>query len=344
MNAPFSITDVAIIGAGFAGTAAALSLLNAGKTVVLIDKGRGPGGRSSTRRTEAGRFDHGAPFFAVTREDFTKTVETWRGHGIAAPWQGRSIALDGTGTPAVPHLPDVHVGMPSMNGILKHLGQDLEIRFGVRVETVERHDGAWRLRDEDGAIVAQSEAVIISVPSVQAVPLLQTAGASVFAVEAAAVEVAPCWTVMALLPGTTPAYEVAEVTSGPLGLAIRQDTKPGRDSTTSGHSAWVLHAAEAWATEHLEEDKDAVISPLINAFRGVGGPIGEPVFAAAHRWRYATVTKPVGKPHLWDPVKRVGACGDWLPDQGAHGGIEAAWQSGTSLAAAVLKPIKKITP
>lgn len=43
---------VAIIGAGMAGLSCARALVQAGVAVELFDKGRGPGGRMSTRRVE----------------------------------------------------------------------------------------------------------------------------------------------------------------------------------------------------------------------------------------------------------------------------------------------------
>lgn len=55
---------IAVIGAGIAGLACADELRRHDHPVTLFDKGRGPGGRMSTRRldTPAGQasFDHGA--------------------------------------------------------------------------------------------------------------------------------------------------------------------------------------------------------------------------------------------------------------------------------------------
>jgi predicted NAD/FAD-dependent oxidoreductase len=42
---------IGIVGAGMAGLSCAEGLANHGHDVVLLDKGRGPGGRMSTRRT-----------------------------------------------------------------------------------------------------------------------------------------------------------------------------------------------------------------------------------------------------------------------------------------------------
>ena len=57
--------DVAVIGAGMAGLAAARTLAAAGHAVQVFDKGRGIGGRLSTRRTDYGAFDHGAQYATV---------------------------------------------------------------------------------------------------------------------------------------------------------------------------------------------------------------------------------------------------------------------------------------
>ena len=80
----------AIVGAGMAGLACAEALKQAGHSVVLFDKGRGAGGRMSTRRlpTSLGEvaIDHGAQYFTARDPAFKNLVSTWRDQGIAVPW------------------------------------------------------------------------------------------------------------------------------------------------------------------------------------------------------------------------------------------------------------------
>jgi len=58
-----------IIGAGFAS--ATLSNLINDQNLMVFDKGRGPGGRSSTRRVEnIGLFDHGLQYISPTIKEF----------------------------------------------------------------------------------------------------------------------------------------------------------------------------------------------------------------------------------------------------------------------------------
>ena len=70
-------TDVLIIGAGLAGLSAANKLKEAGRDVLVIDKGRGIGGRLAGRRIGEATFDHGAQFFTAREATFKATVEHW---------------------------------------------------------------------------------------------------------------------------------------------------------------------------------------------------------------------------------------------------------------------------
>ena len=80
------IVDVAIVGAGLAGLAAAGDLLTEGKSVLLIDKSRGVGGRMATRRHGETRIDHGAQFFTARTERFQAIVDALIAQGVIKVW------------------------------------------------------------------------------------------------------------------------------------------------------------------------------------------------------------------------------------------------------------------
>lgn len=95
----------AIVGVGMAGLACAERLAGRGHVLTLLDKGRGPGGRMSTRRvaTEAGEanFDHGAQYFTVRDPGFRTRVDAWVATGCVAPWVAAGA--------------EAFVGVPGMN-------------------------------------------------------------------------------------------------------------------------------------------------------------------------------------------------------------------------------------
>ena len=65
MKATEHTTQVLVIGAGIAGLVAAAEIQRAGWRVLVIDKGRGVGGRVASRRIGGATFDHGAQFITT---------------------------------------------------------------------------------------------------------------------------------------------------------------------------------------------------------------------------------------------------------------------------------------
>ena len=62
---PGSHVNTIVIGAGVRGRIAARTGQANGTSVLVLDEGRGVGGRLATRRTASGVFDHGAQFFTA---------------------------------------------------------------------------------------------------------------------------------------------------------------------------------------------------------------------------------------------------------------------------------------
>lgn len=302
---------IAIIGAGMAGLACADALMAAGKAVRLFDKGRGPGGRMSTRRvaTSAGdaSFDHGAQYFTARDAGFAALVDQWETDGIAARWPAAGD--------------QAWVGTPAMNAPIKAMAANHIVAWGVRIETLQQTESGWMLT-ADGAEFGPFEAVALAIPAEQ-VPALIAQHAPDFASLAEATLAAPCWTVM--LAFDAPIDFAPDIIKdvGAIGWAARNSAKPGR----SGPESWVIQGSPDWSTEHLEDEPEIVIAALTGAFEDhIGQPLPAPLSATAHRWRYAR-SGAAGRTALWDETKRLGVCGDWLIGPR----IECAWLSGTAL-------------
>lgn len=322
---------IAIIGAGLAGLSAAAVLKASGASVRLFDKGRGAGGRMSTRRADTPmgemRWDHGAQYFTARDGAFAETIENWVRAGVAAQWRGDFRVIEAVGQPAKP-LKDVprYVGAPSMNAILKHMADGHDVLWEQRVSRLERDGMYSQLIFEGGSVEGGFEAVIVAAPAEQAVGLLGGSAPEI-ATAAANITSAPCWAVMLAFDVPTKiAFDGAKVASGPLAWVARNSAKPGRESGET----WVLHASPDWSRANIERDKGDVTDALVSAFMKLTDAPA-PVFAAAHRWRYAQVKAPVGRV-LWAPEAGIGACGDWC----LGGKVEAAWLSGKALAEEIL--------
>jgi len=323
--------QIAIIGAGVAGLGAARTLSAAGAEVVVFDKGRGPGGRASTRRGDFGRFDHGAQFFTVRSERFARVVDGWARTGVAAPWEGEFVTRrDGRREPDGERAR--WVGVPGMNEIVRDLADGLDVRFGTRVESVTRAGAVWSMLGEAGQDLGTFDGIVVAVPSFQAGVLLEPI-APALGRRAELAVMQPCWTVMAAFrePVGAGFDGLRMQDDGPLGWAGCDSSKPGRE--LDGHERWVLQASPKWSREHLEQSPEWVTHELLEALSALTGKVLPPLIGAeAHRWRYALASDPVGERCLFDAAGRVGVCGDWLI--GAR--IEAAYLSGAAAGEAML--------
>lgn len=325
----------AIIGAGLAGLATALSLSARGVCVALFDAGAQPGGRLSTYRAGRWRFDHGGQFLTLRDAGFHAVMQGLLADGYAAPWPGRVVRLSADGR-MEPHVVERFVGLPGMDGIISgliaRLPEATRPRFATAVTAITGTPGHWHLMLADGTRAGPFVRVIAAVPAPLAADLLAPVAPSLSARAAQAV-MAPCRALMlgfdaAALPPWDAAFLAgAGGEDRPLSWIAHDGGKPGRDATAT----LIAHAAPTWSQRHRDDTDAAVIAALLPAFRAATGITTEPVLLAHHHWPHALPTAPLAEGCLWDGALGLGACGDWCLDARA----EAAFVSGSRLATAM---------
>ncbi|MBK8977053.1 MAG: NAD(P)-binding protein [Planctomycetes bacterium] len=325
-----------VVGAGIAGLACARALHDHGIDVLVADKGRGPGGRASTRRTDGGLwFDHGAQFFTARSEPFRRHVASWLEDGVVARWDARIVTLrDGRVEPD-PRPGDRYVGTPGMSALAGHLGADLAVRQRVRVAALGRDGGRWHATDGDGqAVDARGfDLVLCALPAPQAAELLAPI-APALAARARAVVLTPCVaTMVAFAAPLAVPFDAAFVAGDPvLAWLARDSSKPGRAARPE---TFVLHATPEWSAGHDGAiDVAQLAAPSLDALaRAQGGALPAVLHCDVHRWSFATPVEPLTDASLFDAAHGIGACGDWC------GGprVEGAWRSGCDLAGRVLR-------
>jgi len=304
---------VGIVGAGIAGLACAEGLTARGHDVVLFDKGRGPGGRMSTRRFDTpqgqAHFDHGAQYFTVRDSAFAAQVSTWAAAGVVAPWPAAGS--------------DAYVGVPAMNSPVRELAGRHDVHWSTLVTGVQRRDEGWGLHVGADEVVV--DRVVIAVPAEQAAALLADPDPVLAALAGGSVS-EPCWAVMAAFAEPVAAKRDCWAGSGDgvVGWAARNNAKPGR----TGPESWVVQATPSWSRRHIEADADAVTADLLAALStALGVALPACIGVTAHRWRFAR-SAPSGPGVILDAERGLGLCGDWLIGPR----VESAWLSGTRLA------------
>ena len=162
---------VVVVGAGIAGLMAAQTLVENGHDVIVVDKGRSPGGRLATRRIDDATLDHGAQFFTVRDPLFKSHVEKWIASGVVTEWcRGfDSATQNNDGFPR-------YRGVRGMTDIAKHLANGLDVRCNTLAFSIARGTTSkWQLKIDDGSVL-DADAIIVTCPLPQAYALLVTAG------------------------------------------------------------------------------------------------------------------------------------------------------------------------
>lgn len=330
-----SLPRLGIVGAGVAGLTVARRL--AGRvTTTLFDKSRGVSGRTSTRRADDARFDHGAQYITAKGAEFAGFLAACEKEGAVARWSPRTLEITPQRTSLVEPDPDSpwFVGTPGMNALAKHLAEGLDVRTQARVSSITQAEGAWTVATDDGRSEA-FDIVVVAVPAEQAVDLLASAPA--FQREAARVESAPCWSVMLQVPGSLDLpFDALRDEGGDLVWAACNGAKPGRSDppTADGQptESWVLHASAAWTRDRLDANAEDVAAELIELFRARAELDAiVPSFTAAHRWLLAFPQSRIDADFLWDAESRMGVCGDWCHSPR----VEGAYLSASALSAAM---------
>jgi predicted NAD/FAD-dependent oxidoreductase len=262
-----------VVGAGLAGLQCARTLAAAGHDVVLVDKGRSPGGRMATRRLGDATVDHGAQYFTVRTPALQREVDGWLATGLVREWC-RGFG-DGDGYPRF-------AVTGGMNALAKHLAAGLDVRCGHLAFAVRPAAGRWSVVIDDGTDLTAS-ALVITTPVPQALSLLVTSGVEL-PETLRTLDYDRTLSLLAVLDGPSAVPAPGGVQEADGTFAFVADNLAKGVSTAS---ALTLHARPALSEARWDADRDEVHAELLAA----GAPWfgGSRVVASqVKRWRFAT--------------------------------------------------------
>ncbi len=288
------MNDIVVVGAGLSGLTAARSLQEKGHNVVVLDKGRGLGGRMATRRisTPDGSiavFDHGAQFFTVRDQQFQKLVDGWITNGVVREWCRGFVADDGHPR---------YVVNSGMAALTKHIAQGLDVRTSTLVFAVKPCDAdptKWTVVIDDNSRI-DCDAVVMTCPLPQSYSLTVTTGVEL-PQDLLLTDYDRTIGLLAVLDGPS-------AVPAPGGLQNPDDVFSWiGDNQAKGISdipAITFHANPAWSSAHWDdslEDGLALITQAAQKYLGNA----KIVASEYKKWRFATPRK------LWpDPYFAAG--------------------------------------
>lgn len=280
-----------IIGAGMAGLSAGQQMTSRGAEVIIIDKGRGVGGRLATRWSDTPEgvrafYDHGAQFFTVRSADFRERVDKWRSSGLVTEW-GRGFADAG----GVAHT-DGHPRYSTrggMNFLARELAASLPVRLSTQATSISILDDHWIVGTASGETI-ESASIILTPPVPQSLGLLDAGGTILPAPIRQSLEqidYAPCFAVLAELesPSRLPEPGALQLRGEPIswiGDNTRKGISPDAFTVT-------IHAGPEFTREYWDAPHEVVATKLIEAGDRWLGPVRR---WQVHRWRYSQPIEP----------------------------------------------------
>lgn len=277
------MAEIVVVGAGVSGLTAAGFLQNSGHHVVVLDKGRGVGGRLATRRIvtaggDTATFDHGAQFFTVRSEEFSRAVSGWVEDGVVREWCRGFDRNDGHPR---------YVANGGMTTLAKHLASPLDVRTSTLVFEIRPGDAReWTVVIDDASTI-DCDAVITTCPLLQSYSITVTAGAELPA-DLVRADYDRTIGLLAVLDGPPDI-------PAPGGLQNPDDVFSWiGDNVAKGVSttpAVTFHAGPEWSSTHWDDDADVGRAALVDAARPYLGSAS--IIASDYKkWRFATPRAP----------------------------------------------------
>ena len=364
--------DLAIVGAGLAGCALTRCLGSNGfeGSILLLEAGRGPGGRASSRRHRGDsiwRLDHGAPalnFSAAPQGALAALLQPLLDQGVLVEEQRPLVWLDGEAQ-RIDGSPQgiSYAGAPTMASVCEALLEQAPVRhqsvFACRLRWLERSSGRWLLANAERTEVFAAKRLVLTgtllahprslamlawgeTPLREAVPRgadRQLDSALEFI---AGIDASVRWNLMLALPaaeirGLPRQIHLNAVAQQRWGIErlVLQPQSDGRlgiavHGLDDGRS--ITPESQPALLRHHEQRLRSALPEVLRSWPELQRALGQAESYGVMRWGAAVPTTGGLPAHLqWCPKSSVGFAGDWINGPG-YGCGEGAFRSAIALA------------
>jgi predicted NAD/FAD-dependent oxidoreductase len=315
------MNKLTIIGSGF--SAGVLSRSINDKDIIIFDKSRGPGGRSSTRRVEnIGVFDHGLQFISPKEKKFELFLHNYLSSFIKQ-WDGDYICFEESRKIEEKK----YIGKSGNNDFVKNL-INTKVYYQKELISIKKVKDFWLLDFKDGT-KNECGKLALTIPLEQCKKITETEQLNL---KFEGVMEPNLTTMVAFdknleILGNAFKFKKNSI----LGWVANESSKL-REVNNPNLELWTLQSSLIFAQKNIQEYRlkkeqimDLMIDEFMNIFNIKNTNI---VHKDIHGWLYAYKLEKFENDFFWDQEINLGICGDWMCGSTA----ESAWRSATGLA------------
>ena len=315
---------IVVVGAGISGCVCAWRLANSGHEVVLVEKGRGVGGRMSTRRMEGARIDHGAQFFTVRDPRMKVLLSHWEQEKAVVPWYDHIPGRD--------DLPSGqrYRGRGGMTSPAKVLAKDFKVETSFFAQRIMREGEQWKLHENDGLNrIITADHLVLTIPSVQLLDLFKRSEYELeddTMVRLRSIRHSQCLAVLGIMDRPSKIQPPGTLTHPVPEIDWISDNQVKGISETP---ACTIHASAEYSKKYWDAENSERIPRLLT--------VAEEHLAvkitswASHRWGFAKPEVTFGSSHWHSPVDRLSLAGDGFGGERIEKAAMSGWEAADSI-------------
>jgi len=310
------MNEIAIIGAGF--SSAVLSYYLRNDDVIMFEKARGPGGRSSTRKVDGvGVFDHGLQYITPKSKEFLEFIKNL---SLVKKWNGTFVELGNI--ISVISSTDKYIGINGNNDFVKSILNLDQCKFNHKIINIEYKSDHWQLTtDKDQQF--QSKKLILTMPQEQTNDLIRGTGID-FEIKEHTMK--PCFTMMLALQGEHCQHAGYIIKNSSILSWCANESSKQRELNNKNLTLVTVQSSEAYAFQNYKRyraDKALILDEMLHEFLRLFQIDNNHVtHKDVHGWLYAFSENESGSVY-WDKHKQIGITGDWI----SGGRAEDSWKN-----------------
>ena len=285
---------IVVIGSGIAGLAAAKHFNSENFNITVLDKGKYPGGRISTRKNKEFVFNHGAQFFTAKSNEFKKICQSGVNDNVLINWNTFSKNYR-------------YIGNPDMREFAFWFSKNLKIYQETLVESIEYND-SFNIITNNKKFTA--DGLIITAPSSQIAELIKSLDNQMYNLIENVIYF-PCWCVMLSIKD----MNLKHFDSDEKSIFSWIISENNKIKNSLNHNCITIHTNEKFSLNYLEKNKEFVLDKIIKEFTKIYKVKNKDIiFRNIHRWRYAKVKNYFPLEHSKiSKLMPLGIAGDWCP-------------------------------